>query len=105
MVDRPKIWVRVVEAHATRTWVAVILAMGASISIIILVAAGMWNTISNPEVTDLSNNYTAAISSTLGVLVGALAAYVGHSPQQQNPNSPPKDDEITLQVDHHEDNP
>ena len=100
MADRPKIWVRVVEAHATRTWVAVILAVGASLSIVLLVAAGMWNTIANPEVTDLASNYTAAISSTLGVLVGALATYVGSSPQSQDPNIPPKDDEMVFEVEH-----
>lgn len=98
-----KIWVRVVEAHATRTWVAVILALAAGISTIILVAAGAWNTIANPGVEDLSSNFTAAISSTLGVLVGALSAYVGNATASARHGPEPlRDDEIKLQVEGNE---
>ena len=103
MADRPKLWVRVVEAHATRSWVAVILAISAGLSLVILVTAGMWNTLSNPETTDLSSNYASVITATLGVLVGSLATYVGNSPTQRNPNTPPSDDELILDVEHPDD--
>lgn len=105
--DQPKLWVRVAEAHSTRTWVAVILAVSAGISLILLVGGGMWNTISNPEVTDLSSNYASAISATLGVLVGALATYVGTSAQSAplKPGEPLRDDDITLDVDPSPDQP
>ena len=98
--DQPKLWVRVVEAHAARTLVAVILAISAGLSLIILVAAGMYNTLANPEVTDLSSNYTAAISSTLGVLIGSLATYVGNSAISSPKNGGPaiRDNNITLDV-------
>jgi hypothetical protein len=92
----PKIWVRIIEAHAARTYVAVILAIGVSLSLL-LVAAGMWNTISNPSVTDLSPNYASAISATLGVLVGSLATYVGQSATSNpKPGEPLKDDQIVF---------
>lgn len=107
MSDPPKIWVRVVESHATRSWVAVILALGASISLMLLVGAGMWNTIANPEVTDLSPNYASAISATLGVLVGSLATYVGTgaSSRPGEPGEPLRDDDIRLDVDNPTDPP
>lgn len=98
MTDRPRLWVRVVEAHATRTWVAVILALSAGVSLVLLVAAGMWNTVANPGVTDLAPNYSSAITATLGVLVGSLATYVGSAPRQEKAQ-PPADDEIVLDVD------
>jgi hypothetical protein len=94
-----KIWVRVVEAHATRTWVAVILAAAAGISLIIIVSAAMWNTVANPEVTDLASNYASVISATLGVLVGSLATYVGNSATQTPSDKPPRDDEFVLPKD------
>lgn len=97
--QQPRLWVRVVEAHATRTWVAVILAVAVGLSIVMLVAGAAWNTIANPEIVDLSSNYTAAISSTLGVLVGALAAYVGNSPNTpKGKDDPLKDDEMVFDV-------
>ena len=95
---RPRLWVRVVEAHATRTWVAVILAMAAGVSLIIIVSAAMWNTVANPQVTDLASNYASVISATLGVLVGSLATYVGNSATQQDLTKPPKDDQIIFDV-------
>ena len=97
---QPRIWVRVVEAHATRSWVAVILAASAGLSIFTLTLAAMWNTISDPKLNDLSSNYSSVITSTLGVLVGSLATYVGNAPTQQDPNIPPRDDEVILDVDH-----
>ena len=97
--QQPKIWVRVVETHATKAWVAIILAFGASISLVLLVGAGMWNTISNPEVEDLSPNYASAISATLGVLVGSLATYVGQmGASTPKTGDPLRDDDITLDV-------
>ncbi len=95
---QPKIWVRVVESHATRTWVAVILAVSAGVSLMMLTAAGMWNTVANPGVTDLAPNYSSVITATLGVLVGSLATYVGTAPRPEK-HTPPADDEIVLDVD------
>jgi len=95
-----QIWVRVVQTHAARTWVAVILAVSAGLSLIILVASAMWNVVANPDVQDLSPNYASAISATLGVLVGALATYVGTgaSSQPGKPGEPLRDDDLTLDV-------
>lgn len=96
---RPRLWVRVVEAHATRSWVAVILASCAGVSLIMLTAAGMWNTVANPGVTDLAPNYSSVITATLGVLIGSLATYVGTAPRPDK-SDPPADDELVLDVEH-----
>lgn len=100
--QQPRLWVRVVEAHAVRTWVALILAISAGLSIVILVTAGVVNVIANAAVTDLSSNFTAAISSTLGVLVGALATYVGNAPGPTSTRGSaeefPKDDQLVLDL-------
>jgi membrane protein DedA with SNARE-associated domain len=98
MAEKPKIWVRIVEAHATRTWVAIIFAFSAGISVIILVVGGVWNTIANPGNPDLTNNFTTAIASTLGVLVGSLASYIGNPPQSSTRRVGLPDDQITLDV-------
>jgi hypothetical protein len=105
--DPPKIWVRVIESHAARTYVAVILAVSAGLSLVILVASAMWNVVANPEVQDLSPNYASAISATLGVLVGALATYVGTGAVSQpgKPGEPLRDDDIVLGVDNPTDPP
>lgn len=104
--ERPKFLIRVVEAHAARTYVAVILASSAGLSLVILVASAMWNVIANPEVQDLSPNYSSAISATLGVLVGALATYVGQSATATpRPGEPLRDDEFVIDVDHPDEPP
>ena len=97
---QPKIWVRVVETHATRTWVAIILAISAGASMILLVGAAMWNVISNPDVQDLSPNYSSAISATLGVSGGCpgyLCGTVGQLTAWQY-GCPLHDDDITLDL-------
>ena len=80
--DQPKIWVKVVEAHAVRTWVAVILTFFAGLSLFVLTAGAVWNTIANPEVTDLSANFMTVISGALGVIFGGLSGFLGNQALQ-----------------------
>ena len=99
--EQPKIWVRVVEAHAIRTWVALILASSAGISLITLVVGAVWNTVANPEVTDLSANFMTVISGSLGVIFGGLAGFLGGKAFEENKGGPPDklDTTMGLQVD------
>jgi hypothetical protein len=60
-----------------RTPVALILASAAGLSLVLLVGAALFTTISTPQHVDLSPNYAATINSTLGVLIGSLATWVG----------------------------
>ena len=45
------------EAHATRSWVAIILASVVGLSIVMLTAAGIYDTLASPGDTDLSSSY------------------------------------------------
>ena len=60
--QQPRIWVKVVEAHAVRTWVAIILTTFAGLSLLTITVGAVWNTLANPEVTDLSANFMTVIS-------------------------------------------
>jgi hypothetical protein len=96
--EQPKIWVRVVEAHAIRTWVALILAASAGISLIALVVGAVWNTIANPEVTDLSANFMTVISGSLGVIFGGLAGFLGGKAFEENKGGPPDKLDTTMGI-------
>jgi hypothetical protein len=100
---KPKIWVRVVEAHAQRTWVAVILSVAGGVSLVMLVAGAVWNTVATPGVTDLATNFSSTIATILGTLIGSLAGYIAGSAVSAPgvSESPPpglRDDEIVLDV-------
>ena len=98
--EQPKIWVKVVEAHAVRTWVALILTTFAGLSLLTLTAGAVWNTLTNPEVTDLSANFMTVISGALGVIFGGLSGFLGNQALQDKKNGAPLGDEnITLHVD------
>ena len=98
---RHKLWIRVAETHAALVWVAIILALGATISLVSLVVAASINTIANPEVTDLSANFMTVISGGLGVLLGGLSSFLG-VPQgmtnQAKPGEFPGDEDLVLDV-------
>jgi hypothetical protein len=98
---QPKIWVKVVEAHAVRTWVAVILTTFAGLSLLVLTAGAVWNTITNPEVTDLSANFMTVISGALGVIFGGLSGFLGNQAlsDKQTGQKVMGDEDITLHVD------
>jgi hypothetical protein len=96
--EQPKIWVRVVEAHAIRTWVALILATSAGVSLVALVVGAVWNTVANPEVTDLSANFMTVISGSLGVIFGGLSGFLGGQAMQQGKNGGPAAPDIALEV-------
>lgn len=98
--EQPKIWVKVVEAHATRTWVAIILTTFAGLSLLVLVIGAVWNTVANPEVTDLSANFMTVISGALGVIFGGLSGFLGNQALQDKKGDPVLgDDSMTLHVD------
>ena len=98
--EQPKIWVKVVEAHAVRTWVAVILTTFAGLSLLTLTAGAVWNTVANPEVTDLSANFMTVISGALGVIFGALSGFLGNQALQdkQTGKDVASDSDMTLHV-------
>ena len=100
--SKPKLWVRVVEAHATRTYIALILAVSAGLSLIILTAGAVWNTVANPEITDISANFMTAISGPLGAIFAGLTGYLGYqqgSQSQAAAGKPLHDGEIVFDVD------
>lgn len=99
--EQPKIWVRVVEAHAIRTWVALILAGSAGVSLVALVVGAVWNTVANPEVTDLSANFMTVISGSLGVIFGGLAGFLGGQQlekQNTDDGKPPSPLDTTMEL-------
>lgn len=62
-----------------RDAVALILAVCAGLSILALTLAALFDALSDPEQAGLSQEYMSLLTGTLGVLVGALAGYVGGS--------------------------
>jgi hypothetical protein len=96
--QQPKMWVRVVEAHATRTWVAIILTTFAGLSLLTITVGAVWNVIANPEVTDLSANFMTVISGALGVIFGGLSGFLGNQALQDKKDGVPGDENITLHV-------
>ena len=103
---QPKIWVRVVETHATRTWVAIILSVSGGLSLNILVSGAVWNTLANPEVTDLSSNYMTAIAGVMNVVFTGLVGYLGYQVGAESKTKQGEvlhDDDITLEVEEPDD--
>ena len=98
--EPPKIWVRVVEAHAIRTWVALVLSVSAGVSLVALVIGAVWNTVANPEVTDLSANFMTVISGSLGVIFGGLAGFLGGQALEKKADdgTPPSPLDTTLEL-------
>ena len=98
--EQPKIWVKVVEAHAVRTWVAVILTTFAGMSLLTITVGAVWNVIANPEVTDLSANFMTVISGALGVIFGGLSGFLGNQALQDKKTGEnvASDDHMTLHV-------
>ena len=73
---RPEMWVKVVEAHAAKTWIGIILATSAGISLVSVAVGAVWNTIANPEVTDLSANFMTLLGTSMGTLFGGLVGFI-----------------------------
>lgn len=105
--NQPAIWVKVVEAHAVRTYVAIILTTFAGLSLLTLTIGAVWNTVSNPTVTDLSANFMTVISGALGVIFGGLSGFLGNQAltEKKNGQRPLGDDQITLHIDDHTEPP
>ena len=62
--------------RTTRDLVAVILAVGTAIAMLILVSAAIIQAVQDPA-RELSNQYVSLLTGTLGVMVGALAGFLG----------------------------
>ena len=68
-----------------RDRVALVLAVAASGSVLILTAAAMVDVLADPTQSIVSGEYVALITGTLGVIVGGLVGYLGgkrDQPQQ-----------------------
>ena len=60
----------------TRDVVALVLAVAVGLSVLVVTAAAMWDAVFNTG-HELSPTYSSLVTATLGVLVGALAGYIG----------------------------
>ena len=75
-----------------RDYVALVLAVAAGTSVVALTLAALWDALSDPENSGLSTAYTSLLTGTLGVMIGALAGYIGgrHDPSEESgPPDPP----------------
>jgi hypothetical protein len=59
-----------------RDLVVLILAFAAGLSVVVLTVAGLVVAVRDPT-NDVSTAYTSLVTGTLGVIIGALAGYVG----------------------------
>ena len=97
-----KLWVRVVEAHAARVWLAIILGVFAGLSLLVIAVGSVWNNLANPEVNDLAGNYNTLLASVLSLIFGGLVGFLGGSTQQTHEARPgefPIDEDLTLDID------
>lgn len=62
--------------NTVRDRVAMVLAASTGLSLLLLTGAGLWDAFSNPD-SQLSEAYSSLLTGTLGVMVGALAGYIG----------------------------
>jgi hypothetical protein len=60
-----------------RDWVALILASTAGLSVLLLTAASLYDALADPEQAGITEAYASLLTGTLGVLIGALAGYIG----------------------------
>jgi hypothetical protein len=62
--------------HRGRERVALVLAIAAAVSVVALTTAALYDVILDPEQSEISTQYAALITSTLGVIVGGLVGFV-----------------------------
>lgn len=62
--------------------VALVLAATAGLSVLLLTAAALYDALADPVQAGISEAYSALLTGTLGVVIGALAGYIGgrHDP-------------------------
>lgn len=65
-----------------RDRVALVLALGAGLSVAFLSVAALIVAVADPT-SDMSPDFASVITGTLGVMIGALAGYLGNRPQQE----------------------
>lgn len=97
-----KLWVRVVEAHAARVWLAIILGVFAGLSLLVISVGSVWNNLANPAVNDLAGNYNTLLASVLSLIFGGLVGFLGGSAQQTyeaKPGEVPVDEDLVLDID------
>jgi hypothetical protein len=78
-----------------RDAVALVLATCAGLSVLALTLAGLYDALADPAQAGISEAYSSLITGTLGVLVGALAGYIGgrHDLESGSAGVDPKRDE------------
>ena len=86
-------------ALRARDWVAIILAIGFSTSINLLVFGVLYDAITQPDDSGLSENATQVLIGWGGGVIGVLGSYlgfrVGEQRERERPAPPPSDDEET----------
>jgi hypothetical protein len=58
-------------------WVAFILALATGIGVNLIIVAGITKIALNHGHWDVSDNYVTLVQTTLGMMIGALATYLG----------------------------
>jgi hypothetical protein len=67
--------------------VALVLAVATGISVVSLTVAALKDVLADPTQSEISTQYAALITSTLGVLVGGLVAFIsGRSQKDDEPD-------------------
>lgn len=60
-----------------RDYVALVLATTAGLSVFALTCAALYDALADPAQAGISSAYSSLLTGTLGVLIGALAGYIG----------------------------
>lgn len=61
----------------SRDLVALVLALAAGLSVLALTLAALYDALADPSRAGLSQAYSSLLTGTLGVMIGALAGYIG----------------------------
>lgn len=61
----------------SRDLVALVLALAAGLSVFALTVAALYDALADPSRAGLSQAYSSLLTATLGVMIGALAGYIG----------------------------
>lgn len=99
MADDPQIWVKVVQSHALKTYMGLVLVVCSGVSLVLLTIGAVWPTFTDASVTDISQSYLTLLGTNLGVIFGGIIGFLSgeNVAKKKNGEALPESD-ITLHV-------
>jgi hypothetical protein len=91
----------VVEEHSRKTLVAVILAVGVSLSVVVLSCAVSYVMITDPAVNDMGTNSTTVLGAILSSAITGLVGFISYqqsTARAARPDEIPGDEDLVLDV-------